>query len=97
MPSHRLITKVVAAGAAAVAAAALVGCSHPNTASTSATTPLRLGYLTRITHASALVGIADGLFAQKLGPTVNLTTQPFSQGTEEVTALLSGQLDAAYV
>ncbi|MUL67567.1 aliphatic sulfonate ABC transporter substrate-binding protein [Mycobacterium sp. CBMA 234] len=97
VPSHRLITKVVAAAAAAVAVAALVGCSHPNTASTSATTPLRLGYLTRITHASALVGIADGLFAQKLGPTVNLTTQPFSQGTEEVTALLSGQLDAAYV
>ncbi|MEZ0053082.1 NitT/TauT family transport system substrate-binding protein [Mycobacterium sp. MAA66] len=97
MPSHRFITEALAACAAVAAAVALVGCSHPFAATTTAATPLRLGYLTRITHASALVGIADGLFAQKLGPAVKLTAQPFSQGTEEVTALLSGQLDAAYV
>lgn len=93
MSRHRFI----AAALAAVAAAALVGCSHSNNPAVSAPVSLRLGYLTRITHASALVGITDGLFTKQLGPKVNLTTQPFSQGTEEVTALLSGQLDAAYV
>jgi NitT/TauT family transport system substrate-binding protein len=100
VPSHRLITKVLALGAAVLTAALLAGCSPSSpssTASTSEALPLRLGYLTRITHASALVGITDGLFAKQLGPDVNLTIQPFSQGTDEVTALLSGQLDAAYV
>ncbi|MHA3020730.1 ABC transporter substrate-binding protein [Mycobacterium sp. BMJ-28] len=96
MPSHRFIVKA-AALAAAVTAVALSGCSHQNTGAATAALPLRLGYLTRITHASALVGINDGLFTQKLGPGVNLVTHPFSQGTEEITALLSGQLDAAYV
>ncbi|ORW70054.1 aliphatic sulfonate ABC transporter substrate-binding protein [Mycobacterium saskatchewanense] len=75
----------------------LTGCSADGTSPTASAAPLRLGYLTRITHATALVGIADGFFTAQLGPRVNLTAQPFSQGTEEVTALLSGQLDAAYV
>ena len=97
MSSSRSIVKVLAVGAVAVASAALIGCSHSDTGADKAALPLRLGYLTRVTHASALVGITDGLFAQKLGPTVKLTTQPFSQGTAEVTALLSGQLDAAYI
>jgi len=95
--SPLFINRVLAAGVVALSTAALVGCSHTDTAADNAVLPLRLGYLTRVTHASALVGIADGLFADKLGPRVKLTTQPFSQGTEEVTALLSGQLDAAYV
>lgn len=97
MSRHRPIAKALAAVAALAAAAALAGCSHSTTSPTSAAVSLRLGYLTRITHASALVGITDGLFSRQLGPNVNLTTQPFSQGTEEVTALLSGNLDAAYV
>jgi NitT/TauT family transport system substrate-binding protein len=97
VPSHRLTTKALALGAAMLTAGLLAGCSSSNTSSAPSALPLRLGYLTRITHASALVGITDGLFAKQLGPDVNLTIQPFSQGTDEVTALLSGQLDAAYV
>jgi NitT/TauT family transport system substrate-binding protein len=58
---------------------------------------LRLGFLENITHATALVGIKEHFFSQNLGSNVTLQLTPFSTGTEEGTALLAGQLDAAYV
>lgn len=95
MSLHRAAGTAVASIAALAAVASLAGCStHSPAASASS---LRLGYLTRITHAPALVGITEGLFTKQLGPGIAFSAQPFSQGTEEVTALLSGQLDAAYV
>ncbi|MGX9673629.1 ABC transporter substrate-binding protein [Mycobacterium sp. HM-7] len=97
MLSHRYFTKLIASGAAIAAIAGVVGCAPSTTPASSSPVPLRLGYLTRVTHAPALVGVNDGLFAQQLGPGVTLTAQPFSTGTEEITALLSGHLDAAYV
>ncbi|HEX2818909.1 MAG TPA: ABC transporter substrate-binding protein [Streptosporangiaceae bacterium] len=56
-----------------------------------------LGFLTNITHASALVGLKEGFFTKDLGSAVTLKPTAFSTGTEETTALLAGQLDAAYV
>src|ERR1019366_1094549 len=56
-----------------------------------------LGFLTNITHASALVGLKEGFFAKDLGAAGTLKATAFSTGTEETTALLAGQLDAAYV
>lgn len=97
MLSHRYFTKLIASGAAIAAIAGAAGCAPSSRPASSSPVPLRLGYLTRITHAPALVGVNDGLFAQQLGSGVALTAQPFSTGTEEITALLSGQLDAAYV
>jgi NitT/TauT family transport system substrate-binding protein len=58
---------------------------------------LRLGFLANITHEPALVGVAKGFFAKELGKNVTLKTSVFSSGTDETTALLAGQLDAAYV
>ena len=58
---------------------------------------LRLGFLENITHAPALIGVKDGFFAKNLGKNVTLELEPYSTGTEEATALLAGQLDAAYV
>jgi NitT/TauT family transport system substrate-binding protein len=58
---------------------------------------LRLGLLANITHASALVGLNKGFFTKNLGDGVTLKTSVFSSGTDETTALLAGQLDAAYV
>jgi NitT/TauT family transport system substrate-binding protein len=58
---------------------------------------LRLGFLANITHEPALVGLAKGYFSKDLGKNVTLKTSVFSTGTEETTALLAGQLDAAYV
>jgi NitT/TauT family transport system substrate-binding protein len=58
---------------------------------------LRLGFLANITHAPALVALNKGFFTKDLGSGVTLKTQVFSSGTEEATAILAGQLDAAYV
>jgi NitT/TauT family transport system substrate-binding protein len=92
---------------AAVAAATVLaaGCSSSSSSSGSsgasdaaaAPVTIRLGFLENITHSSALVGIKEGFFTKDLGKNVTLKLYPFSTGTEEATALLAGQLDAAYV
>jgi NitT/TauT family transport system substrate-binding protein len=58
---------------------------------------VRLGFLENITHASALVGLKEGFFSSALGSAGTLKPTAFSTGTEETTAILAGQLDAAYV
>ena len=92
---------LIAAGVAATLLAA--GCSSSSSTGTGASgdpaapVTLRLGFLENITHASALVGIKEGFFTKDLGKNVTLKPYPFSTGTEEATARLAGQLDAAYV
>ena len=91
-----------AAGAAAITAlAAACGSSAASSGSGSSSSgqhvTLRLGFLANITHAPALVGLNKGFFTKNLGSGVTLKTSVFSSGTEETTALLAGQLDAAYV
>jgi len=85
------------------AALALVGCSRaaeaPSAPASAAAAPaaeLRLGYFPNITHAPALIGVANGFFAKELGST-KLTTQTFNAGPEEVSALLGGSLDAGFI
>ena len=95
----------LAAGAAAITAlAAACGSSSASNSSSnsgsggsSSHVTLRLGLLANITHAPALVGLNKGFFTKNLGNGVTLKTSVFSSGTEETTALLAGQLDAAYV
>jgi NitT/TauT family transport system substrate-binding protein len=107
MNSGRTIRRaLIAAGVAAVTALA-AGCgssgssgssnTSADSSGSSAPVTLRLGFLENITHASALVGIKEGFFTKDLGKNVTLKLYPFSTGTEEATALLAGQLDAAYV
>jgi len=104
----RRVTAAAAVGAALLLAA---GCSSsssssgPSSAANSASASsggdapvtIRLGFLTNITHAPALVGLKEGFFTQALGSAGTLKATAFSTGTEETTALLAGQLDAAYV
>lgn len=92
---------LIAAGIAAVTALA-AGCSaagadSANSAGSTSPVVLRLGFLTNITHAPALIAVAKGFFTKDLGKGVTLKIFPFSAGTEEATALLAGHLDAAYV
>jgi NitT/TauT family transport system substrate-binding protein len=92
--------KLIAAGAVAAIALLAVGCSSSNSPGSSGDAGkvvLRLGFLENITHAPALVGVKEGFFAKNLGNGVTLQLKPYSTGTEEATALLAGQLDAAYV
>ena len=57
---------------------------------------LRLGFFPNITHAPALIGVQNNLFAQQLGAT-RLSTQTFNAGPDEVAALLGGSLDVAFI
>jgi NitT/TauT family transport system substrate-binding protein len=88
---------VAAAAAAITLLAAACGSSGGSGSSASGQVTLRLGFLENITHASALIGIKQGFFTKNLGHDVRLQLVPFSTGTQEATALLAGQLDAAYV
>lgn len=58
---------------------------------------LRLGYFPNLTHATAIVGIEEGILAEKLGTGVSLEPQAFNAGPEVVEAIFSGALDASYV
>ena len=102
----RRVTAVAMIGAAA---ALVAGCSSSSSSSSGTTAAansssgggasvtVRLGFLTNITHASALVGLKEGFFTKALGSAGTLKPTAFSTGTQETTALLAGQLDAAYV
>ncbi|MGZ4586660.1 MAG: ABC transporter substrate-binding protein [Mycobacteriaceae bacterium] len=57
---------------------------------------LRLGFFANVTHAPALVGVAEGILAKDLGATT-LSTQVFNAGPATIEALRAGSLDAAYV
>ena len=100
----RRVTAAAIAGAALLLAA---GCSSSSAGTTSsgsgsgnadpAPVTVRLGFLENITHASALVALKEGFFTKALGSAGTLKPTAFSTGTEETTAILAGQLDAAYV
>ena len=99
----RRVTTAAMIGAALL----LAGCSSSSSssgaansaASTGGGSPVTvsLGFLTNITHAPALVGLKEGFFSKELGSAGSLKATAFSSGTQETTALLAGQLDAAYV
>ena len=98
-------------GAVVAAALLLAGCGSSSgssgsgssssssgssgTSSTSSVT-VRLGLLANITHAPALIAIQKGYFTKALGSN-KLTTTVYNSGTQETTAILANQLDAAYV
>jgi NitT/TauT family transport system substrate-binding protein len=96
--------------AAMIAAALLLaGCSSSSSSSSStgsatdanagggSPVTVRLGFLSNITHAPALIALKEGFFTKALGSAGTVKATAFSAGTEETTAILSGQLDAAYV
>nr|WP_240666071.1 ABC transporter substrate-binding protein [Agromyces sp. LHK192] len=65
-------------------------------AKTSPAEELRLGYFANVTHAPALVGLEEGLFADALGDT-EITTQVFNAGPAAIEALSAGAIDATYI
>jgi NitT/TauT family transport system substrate-binding protein len=101
--------RILATAAAAVGGVLLIAACSSGSSSTSASgsgsgspaggapVTVRLGYLANITHAPALIGVKNGYFTKQLGSAGTLKTTVFTSGTQETTALLSGQLDAAYV
>jgi NitT/TauT family transport system substrate-binding protein len=57
---------------------------------------LRLGYFPNVTHAPAIIGVEDGLFADALGD-ASLETFTFNSGTEASEAILSDSIDATFI
>lgn len=57
---------------------------------------VRLGYFPNVTHAPALVGVADGLFQAELGD-VPLQITTFNGGTETIEAIFAGALDMSFI
>jgi NitT/TauT family transport system substrate-binding protein len=100
-PALRRRASVLLAALAAVGLAA--GCSRAQESTPAAPTSaspaaeLRLGYFPNITHAPALIGVAQNYFAEELGSGTKLTTQTFNAGPDEVNALLGGSLDAGFI
>src|SRR5256885_13640373 len=95
--------------AAMIAAALLLaGCSSSSSSSSSGSTgnanaagssavTVRLGLLRNIPAAPALIALKEGFFPKALGSAGTVKATAFSAGPEETTAILPGQLDAAYV
>ena len=82
-----------------LSAAVLAACGGSGSGAAASRQPvtLRLGHFANLTHATALVGLRKGVFAEALGRGVSLRTSVFGAGPEAVEALLSNSIDAAYV
>ncbi len=87
--------QALAAVTLVLAAAAGAGCSA--SASGSSKAVVRLGYFPNLTHATALVGVRRGLFANALGSTATLRPTTFTAGPAAVEALFSNAIDATYI
>jgi len=90
---------LLVAGAAACSSSSSTGSGSTTGTSATGAAPVtvRLGFQANITHAPALVAIKNGYFTQALGKAGTVQTTTFTSGTQETTAILAGQLDAAYV
>ncbi len=89
--------------AALTALTALAGCSRIDRGDSAApaqdqgaAAEVRLGYFPNVTHATALIGVDKGFFAEELGGT-KLTTQTFNAGPDAVNALLGSSLDVSFI
>jgi len=79
----------------ALLAALVAACGGDETAGEATT--LRLGCFPNVTHAPALVGIQEGVFAEALGSDVELELSYFNAGPEAVESLFGEALDATFI
>ena len=82
--------------ASSVSSAAGSSATGSAPAASTAAGTLRLGYFANVTHAAAVLGVADGTFAKALGST-KLETQIFNAGPAAIEALNAGAIDAAFL
>ena len=99
MRTFRTTTKLFAVGLVAALAMLLAATAPAAAAKATSSDPvtLRLGYFPNVTHAPAIVGVESGIFKKALGANVDLQLKTFNSGTEELTAIQAGALDAAYI
>ncbi|HEX6508646.1 MAG TPA: ABC transporter substrate-binding protein [Chloroflexota bacterium] len=97
--------KVATLAVLALIAGGVTACGGAGTSSSTSQTAAKvadpatvnIGYLTNLTHAPALIGVAKGFFQSHLPSGTTLQATTFSAGPAESEALLGGALDAAFV
>ena len=104
MPTRRHVTRSLALVALIALA---VACGSDGDADEAATSDgassdvdpvtLRLGYFPNVTHAPAIIGVEDGVFADALGENVELVPETFNSGIEVIEAIFSEALDASFI
>ncbi|MEV6117493.1 aliphatic sulfonate ABC transporter substrate-binding protein [Streptomyces sp. NPDC052109] len=57
---------------------------------------VKIGYFPNLTHATALVGVQEGLFQKELGGTT-IKTATFNAGPSEIEALNAGAIDIGWI
>src|SRR6201986_1219563 len=92
-----LLVAGCSSGGSSSSSSAAAGGTGTATAAAAAPVTVRLGYLANITHAPALIAVKNGYFTKELGSAGTVKTSTYTSGTQETTAILAGQLDAAYV
>src|SRR4051794_40936716 len=99
MRTFRTTTKLLVIGVVAVLAGLLALAIPAGAAKKQSSEPvtLRLGYFPNITHASAIVGVEQGIFAKELGKNTTLDLHTFNSGTEALQAFQAEALDASYI
>ena len=88
MLRHALVMLLVVCG---------VACGSSSSFSDQGPLTIRLGYFPNLTHAPALVGLKQGMFAKQLGNEVTIETHTFNAGGDAVTAILSGSIDMSFM
>ena len=74
--------------------ASLASCKSKHT---NLRSEVRLGYFANVTHAQALVGLANGEFEKQLGSEVKLVPKLFGSGPAAIEAVLADEVDITYV
>lgn len=82
----------------AVVAVLAAGCGGTPATEGPAPAPVvvRLGFFANVTHAPAIVGVAEGYFQDELGD-VELRTSTFNAGGDAVQALFSNAIDLSFM
>jgi NitT/TauT family transport system substrate-binding protein len=100
MNQHRARAAVAAVAGVVALTAAGCGGSQASVGSSpqeQEKVELRLGYFPNVTHATAIVGVEKGFFADALGDGATLTTSTFNAGPAAIEALFSDAIDATYI
>ncbi|GCE46779.1 ABC transporter substrate-binding protein [Thermosporothrix hazakensis] len=75
----------------------IAGCGGQTAASGDNPSEVRLGYFPNLTHAVAIVGIAQGSYQKAIGEKLKLKTTAFNAGPSLIEALFAGDIDIGYV
>lgn len=97
--------RMLAAASVAIGAITLSACAGTAASSRTGTTgeaglsvdTVRIGYFPNVTHAPAIIGLADGHFQSAFGDEVTIKTAEFNSGTEEIEALFAGGIDIGFI